>query len=99
MHRLQVVLLAMLQMLCTGLPLNAMSMIRSPRTTDPFQLLVTARKLQSNTDTVFGKPRSALASGALKETLADIQKLAGLLWLRMTIKTPQHRCAEPCRIA
>lgn len=79
------VLLAMLRMHCTGVPLNAMSITRSPKTTDPFQLLVTARKLQSNTDTVFGKPSSALASGALEDTLAVIQKLAGLLWLRMTI--------------
>lgn len=80
---------------CTGLPLNAMSMIRSPETTDSSQLLVIARKLQSNIDSVFGKPCSALVSGALEEILADTQNLAGLLWLRMTIKTPQHCCAEP----
>jgi len=93
-----VVILAMLQMLCTGLPLNAMSMIRSPKTTDPFQLLVTARKLQSNTDTVFGNPRSALAPGALEDTLADIQKLAGLLWLRMTIKPHSTAVLSPAEL-
>ena len=85
----------MLWMHCTGVPLNAMSMIRSPKTADPFQLLVTARKLQSNTDTVLGKPCSALASGALEDTLADIQKLAGLLWLRMTIKPHSTAVLSP----